>query len=171
MKNVNTLLQDAKDILDDLNIPYGTIYQVTVNSRATGRWGRCTRHPRYNNYTIEISSRLLKDDVSYEAAMDTMIHELLHAYKNRMCHTGDWKKCANIVNTNYPQYNIKRCTSAEEKGITLNVSAYKFKITCKTCGVVSYTKRETKVVKLLKRGSTACTCRKCNGHTFKVEEI
>lgn len=39
MKNVNILLQDAKDVLDDLNIPYGKILHVIINNRATGRWG------------------------------------------------------------------------------------------------------------------------------------
>lgn len=171
MKNVYTLLDDAKAILDDLNIPYGTIYRVTINSRAQSRWGRCTYNARYDNYTIEISSRLLTDDVTYEAAMDTMIHEVLHAYRTHMSHTGEWKRCAELINKEYPQYNIKRCTSNKEKGIEPSISTYKYKVVCNYCGTVNYYRKETKIVRMLKHYPNYCKCTVCKGHSFKVEEV
>ena len=38
MKDLKTLLQDAKDVLEDLNIPYGKIVRCTINYTAQRRW-------------------------------------------------------------------------------------------------------------------------------------
>ena len=171
MKNLNTLLEDAKAILDDLNIPYGKIHELKTLT-GKGTWGRCTYHKWYDNYTISLNVILLNDDVSYESAMDTMIHELLHADKDRMCHTGEWKRCANLVNKNYPQYTIKRCTSAEEKGISNYVQTKaKYVVTCDKCGTKNYYAREGKIVKILKKfpKTSSLRCGKCGGHEFTVK--
>ena len=173
MKNINVLLQDAKDVLDDLNIPYGNIVSVIVNTRAIGRWGRCTRLRGTNNYRIEISSRLMEDNVEWEAAMDTMIHELLHAYPDRMCHTGEWKRCAELVNREYPIYNIKRCSSEEERGVeNVRVTKAKYIIVCKDCGTKSYYQRETKAVARIRRYGNLSNyrCGKCKSTNLCVKE-
>lgn len=172
MKNLITLLNDAKAILDSLNIPYGRV-RIYANARYTRKWGTCT-YMGGNLYKIEIATRLLKDDVSYEATMDTVIHELLHAYKNRMCHTGDWKKCAEIVNKAYPQYHIKRCTSAAEKGFnteTYIMESVKYVITCEGCGTKNYYRRKSKVVQyIMKYPKThGCRCSKCGCGRFTVD--
>lgn len=171
MKDINILLQDAKDVLDDLNIPYGQIVRCYVNTKALNRWGQC-KCVGNNKYEIEISFRLLSDDVTWEAAMDTMIHELLHAYKNRMCHTGEWKRCAELVNKEYPIYNIKRCATAEERGVksTRAITA-KYRIICNECGTTSLYHRKTQLVSnLMKNGKTArYSCGRCKSHNFRVE--
>lgn len=172
MKNINILLQDAKDVLDDLNIPYGRIVSVTVNSRATGRWGRCTSIGNMC-YKIEISNALLDDSVTWESALNTMIHELLHAYPGRMCHTGEWKKCAERVNKEYyPLYNIKRTNSAAELGVNLEnqVASYRYTVSCTNCGAKSYFKKRTKVVQYLSEHdyNYAYCCAKCGSHNLAV---
>lgn len=175
MKNLNTLLNDAKAILDSLDIPYGNVI-IYENKRFKRKWGNCRWDSSTQKYIIQISSRLLQDNVPYEAAMDTIIHELLHAYTGRMCHTGDWKICANMVNKAYPQYNIKRCTSAEEKG--LDVENYiqettKYIITCKKCGVKNYYRKKSKVVRYIMDypHTHGCKCSVCGGRFFTVEDL
>lgn len=177
MKNADLLLEDAKDVLDSLNIEYGNILAVVVNSRAKSRWGRCCSKGN-NNYIIEISERLLQYDVSWEAAMNTMIHELLHAHKDRMCHTGEWKRCANLVNANYPQYNIKRCTSSEEKGLKdehhrTRKESYKYEIICNKCGQIDKYKRKSEVVKLILANpeNSGCRCTLCKGTSFTIKSF
>ena len=117
MKDLNTLVADCKDILDDLDIIYGPIDSVKVNNRLTACWGRCKYNKRTGLYIIEFSKDIMQDYMEYEATMNTIIHEFLHAGPNRMCHTGEWKRLANLVNREFPQFHISRCTSAEEKGV------------------------------------------------------
>lgn len=174
MKDLKTLLQDAKDVLEELNIPYGEIISCTVNTRAMSRWGQC-RHMGNNKYAIEISARLMTDDVEWEAAMNTMIHELLHAYTGRMSHTGEWKRCANLVNREFPIYNIKRCSTSEERGITETPTQAKIKyiITCDSCGAPAKYRKKSKVVKLIMKQpkNSCCTCYKCGRRDFTIKEL
>lgn len=169
---VKQLFKDAKDILDSLGIPYSDRINLTVNSRAKSRWG-CSKQRFISGhyyYTLEISSMLLGDDVSYLAAMDTMIHELLHCHFKHRGHTGEWKRCAEMVNKAYPQYNIKRCTSAEEKGMT-DIRQFKYAITCERCGTVSEYQRYSKIVKLVETQPGRCRCGKCRSAKLKVEVL
>ena len=39
MKNLNALVMDCKTELDNLDIEYGFIQSVTINTRAKKRWG------------------------------------------------------------------------------------------------------------------------------------
>jgi hypothetical protein len=170
MKDAKAYLTRAKIILDDLHIPYGNIVNVVVNSRAKSRWGRCSKV--VGGYKIEISDRLLQDNVSFEATLNTMVHELLHAYEGRMCHTGEWKRCAEIVNRNYDYLNIQRCTSSEEKGIeaTSRVVKYKYKVTCQTCGHACYYQRHSAIIKALEKDEHSCRCT-CGSDNLKLEVI
>lgn len=173
MKNINTLIEDTKDVLDELNIPYGPILNVTINYRAKSRWGRCTKV--YNGYKIEISSILMEDRISWEAAMDTMIHEFLHAYTGRMSHTGEWKRLAELVNREFPQYHIERTTSAMEKGIsTREIEAqFKYFITCDGCGTISKYRKKSKVVTHIMNNpkNSGYYCNKCGSKKFTVKCI
>lgn len=172
MKDLNTLLQDAKDVLDDLGIEYGKIVHCYVNNRAQKRWGQC-RRVGYNVYEIEISRSLMTDDVTWEAAMNTMIHELLHAHKDRMCHTGEWKRCAELVNREYPIYNIKRCSSAEERGVTVSRAKYNYKVVCGGCGNICYYTRAGKAIKKIQaHGSeSGYFCTLCKSKNLYVKEM
>lgn len=172
MKDLKTLLQDAKDVLEDLNIPYGKIVRCTINYTAQRRWGRC-RQVGTNEYEVEISYKLMTDDVEWEAAMNTMIHELLHAHKNRMCHTGEWKRCAELVNREYPIYNIKRCSSAEERGVAETTPRYKYKVICHGCGnVCKYMRGGKAIQKIRAKGSqSGYFCAVCRSHDLEVEVL
>ena len=168
-------IQDTKDVLDDLGIEYGPVERVEVNFTAKCRWGRCAYNRVRGTYSIEISSRLLVEGVEWEAMLNTLIHEYLHAHKDRMCHTGEWKRCANLVNREYPCYNIKRCTSSEEKGFSEAEieSQYKYRIICDRCGTVSKYRKKSKIVSLIMRQSkgSSCRCGKCGSNNFTVESL
>ena len=169
MKNLNMFVSDCKDILDDLGIIYGPIKSVTVNSRLTACWGRCKYNKRTGYYTIEFSSRLMQDDIDYEATMNTVIHEFLHAGPNRMCHTGEWKRLAELVNKEYPQFNISRCTSGEEKGVANREISCKYIVKCFECGREHHYARAGRVIKALRRNANSCTC-VCGNHRLILIE-
>lgn len=169
-KRLIRFFEDACDILDNLNIEYGPVGEVTVNTRAKTRWGQC-RYSKFEDiYDIEICSRLLESDVSYEDVMDTMIHELLHCHKDRMCHTGEWKRCANLVNKYYG-YDIQRTASSSEKNIANDrINMAKYVVTCNGCGSVSGYLKKGKVVKILmKKPNGTCKCNICGSDSFTVE--
>lgn len=169
-KRLIRFFEDACDILDNLNIEYGPVGEVTVNTRAKTRWGQC-RYSKFEDiYDIEICSRLLESDVSYEDVMDTMIHELLHCHKDRMCHTGEWKRCADLVNKYYG-YDIQRTASSSEKNIANDrINMAKYVVTCNGCGSVSGYLKKGKVVKILmKKPNGTCKCAICGSDSFTVE--
>lgn len=170
IKNINTMYFEALDICNELNIKTGKITNVTWNNRLRAVWGRCIYHRRTNTYSIELNPILAGDDVSWEDAMDTMIHEVLHAHKNRMCHTGEWKYYAQLISKEYPLYNITRCTSAEEKNVADKIArSYKYTITCMDCGRETKYQREGRIVKLVRRypGSCRCVCGSTNLKLFE----
>lgn len=170
-ERLNIALVDATDVLDDLGIKYGPIENVLINYRAMKRWGQCSYSKKTGKYTIEVSYRLLADNVQWETLLNTLIHEFLHAYNGRMSHTGEWKRLADLVNRKYPIYHIQRCSSTEEMGVA-DTSTYKYKITCCGCGRASRYTRKSRVVSiLLKSPKGTCTCRACGCNEFKVETL
>ena len=169
MKNLNVLVADCKDILDDLGIDYGPIESVRVNNRLTACWGRCRHNKRTGTYSIEFSGRIMSDEMEYEATMNTIIHEFLHAGKNRMCHTSEWKRLANLVNREYPQFNITRCTSAEEKGVAERVQTYNYIVRCPECGRESKYQRAGNVVRAMRRNARSCRCVCGNDRLILIE--
>lgn len=162
--------KDAVEIFDALDIDFGPIDEVTV-SNAKSTWGTC-RYDRVNGvFSLKISSMLLEDGVAYKDVMDTMLHELLHCHENRMCHTGEWKTYANLINKEYG-YNIKRATKAAEKNIDMsNIDIPKYIVSCDGCGAVNKYRRKGKVVKaLMKNPVGTCRCTICGGNSFTVTE-
>lgn len=156
-KDINIMFSDAMDIMEDLNIEVETITSVSWNSRLRSVWGRCIRSNYNKTYKIELNPILKDDNVSWDAAMDTMIHEVLHAHKNRFCHTGEWKRCAQLINREYSCYHIERVTSAVAKNVADKM--YKYIIKCTNCGSISKYRSNTKVVKLVRSYPGSCRCR------------
>ena len=167
MKDVHMIYENCKQKLDDLSIRTGVIKCVKVNSRAKKRWGRCIRVNSiyYDNmFEIEISSRLLEDNVSDKATETTMLHELIHTCPGCMNHGAEWKRIANRVNRAYG-YNIKRITSEEEKGVeSIDVKRIaKHKFVCEKCGKEVYRQRESNFTKCYWK----YCCATCNGNFRK----
>ena len=156
MKSVYKVYNDCLKICFDLNIPVADIIHVKVNTRAKKRWGRCTLECE-GEYTIEISDRLLADEISEEATFNTMIHELIHTCPHCMNHGKEWKRWADTVNRN-TKYTIKRTTSYEEKGIEKPVNIPKYTVKCSDCGRKWFYNRAGNVIQHLNR----CKCPYCN---------
>ena len=169
MKDLQMLYMGCLEKLAILNIEVGNIQHITINTRAKSRWGRCRKtENRFGiSYTIDISSELLKDEVSDRAAEETMLHELIHTCKGCFNHGPEWKRLAEKVNRAYG-YNVKRVTSAEEKGIEIKKpdikKIAKYKFVCTGCGQEIYRQRESKFT----RNPNRYICAKCGG-SFKRE--
>ena len=146
MKDIRKLGSQCMADLASINIPYGKVRLWVVNCRAKARWGLCKKRPD-GYYEIEIAEALLRDDVDDVAVKNTIIHELLHTCPGSFKHTGRWKQYADKVNRLLPQYNIKRTTSAEEKGIEVRRKEpiYRYILRCCSCGKEFKRQKKTSV--------------------------
>ena len=136
MKDLTKLFNECLKECSKLGIRYGNIVEVTINTRVKKRWGQTCR--RADGFHINISSVLLRDDVSDKATKDTIMHEILHTVDGCFDHKAKWQTMADKVNKAYG-YNVKRGTSAEEKGIDSSLMEIKhhkiYIIKCEKCGV------------------------------------
>ena len=164
MKDLMKLANECMDELEAIGIEYGKIVEWKVNTRAKKRWGQCCKSN--GEYKINISIELLKDDVSDKATKDTIMHEIIHTCKGCMNHGKEWKSIASLVNDCYGFYNIKTCTSAEEKGISREPRKieYKYMFVCETCGQEIKRQKESKFTKRYKDYK----CGRCHGNFIKV---
>lgn len=142
MKSIYKVYSDCCAICFSFDIPIADEIHLKINTRAKRRWGLC-RYISRGVYEIEISDRLLNDDVSEEATFNTMIHELIHTCPDCMNHGKEWKKWADVINRN-TNYNIKRTTSYAEKGV--EPPAPKYIVGCRTCSHKWYYNRAGAVV-------------------------
>ena len=105
-------------------------------------------------------AQLLEDErVSDKACKTTMIHEILHTCPDGMKHTGKWKAYATRMNVTYG-YDIKRTTSAKEKGVEPHVSKRrptKYVFMCKYCKHIVTKTRKCKFTHYYKNYS----CKMC----------
>ena len=167
MRDLQYYARECMEELDNIGIEYGNIVEFKVNTRAASRWGRCKSVP--GGYTIDINVALLNERNDLEGLKNTIIHELLHSISGCMNHGEKWKKLADKINRTYG-YNIKRCSSSDEKGVDENTKikrktlAYKYAVKCKCCGTVIKRKRVSNVIKY----PTFYKCGKCGG---KLERI
>lgn len=154
---LKSVVRECKQMANDVCIKTGVIAEIKINSRAKKRWGLCTKLPN-NTFLIEISSRLLEDDVEKDALMNTVMHEVLHTVKDCLNHGAKWKQCAQLINDVYG-LNVKRCTSAEEKNIVSPVEeSYNYIVACPKCGYQWKYIRKTKCVMHPSRyNHTGCT--------------
>lgn len=171
MKDLKKIYAEVIDDLESLDIPYGTVTKVFVNTRAKSRWGRCSRTRGYNGtytYTIQVSDRLLQDDLDDMALKDTLAHELIHTVKGCMNHGPEWKKWGDKLSVY--GYNIKRCTSSEEKGISREeiITQYKYEVICNGCDKRFYYNRKTNALKSIMSNRGTCYCPRCKGRKFTV---
>lgn len=116
------------DELKSIGIECGNVTKWTVNTRAYSRWGMC--HHRNGSHQIEISSRLLNEEVDERSLKNTIIHELLHTLPKCNNHKKIWQEKARFVNQKLG-YNIKRTSSAKEQGVL--DTGYKYKVFCYKC--------------------------------------
>lgn len=147
MKDLFGLAQQCQHDLLSVGIRCGNVRAWSVNSRAKARWGLCKKVGR-NIYDIQIAEALLQDNVSDQAAKDTIAHELIHTVPGCFSHTGKWKQLADRVNQLLPQYQIKVKSSFEEKGIEDNrqVPECRYLLMCQKCGKEIHRQKKSIVV-------------------------
>ena len=143
--------------------------KYTINYRAKKRLGQCV-----DKRDINISSWLLEIGLDHDIK-DTIIHEILHTFKDTIGHKTKWQYYANYVN-NRTDYHITRTTSIDNIYARANKVrprrevSYKYEITCEKCGKVFYRqKMAKKVFNSFTRGNRVH--KSCGGHDFKIVDI
>lgn len=171
MKNLYKYYWQVREELEAIGIEVGNIVEVIPNSRAKSRWGQCkiitnSYYWEDREFSINISTRLLQDDVSDEALKDTICHEVIHTCRGCFNHGKEWKALADLVNDCYSFYNIKRCSSSEEKGIKTDIKKieYKYIFKCENCGQTIKRQRESQFVKYY----NLYRCGRCEGNFKKI---
>lgn len=165
MRDLQIIAAQCMRELDVLGIKYGEVISFEINTRAKKRWGQCKRIYG-NKYSINISYRLLEDDTPMVSLKNTIIHELLHTCKDCMNHGENWKRQADKVNRAYG-YGIKRCNSAEEKGVKElpeESKKIKHRFVCKGCGQTIDRMRESRFTKY----HTYYRCGRCGSDFEKL---
>ena len=145
LSDVYKLAEEYEEMCERIGIDVGEISNYKINSRAKKRWGQCSKNPN-GTFTIEISNLLLQDDVKDMALENTLMHEILHTVDGCFNHGAKWKMCADMVNNAYG-FNVKRCTSSQEKGIVIERPATHYVLRCKKCGYKWNYSRMSKTVK------------------------
>ena len=147
MKDLRKLAAECEADLLSIGIQPGKVNAWTVNTRAKSRWGLC-RQVAPGEYVISISNRLLQDNVSDQAAKNTVAHELLHTVQGCLSHKGKWKELAAKLNRLLPQYSIKRTTSCAEKGLPdeRKKTTNRYAVRCIHCGNEFYREKESKLI-------------------------
>ena len=163
MRDLQKIARECMTELDNLGIEYGNIKSFEINTRAKKRWGQCKAVT--DGYTINISIRLLDEDTPLKSLKETVFHEILHTCKGCFNHGEMWKRYALKINKAYG-YNIKRCTSASEKGVERITEAkqIKHKFVCENCGQVINRLKESKFTKYY----TRYKCSACGGKFTKI---
>lgn len=161
MRNLNAVYHECISELDAIGIEYGNIISVTVNTRAKKRWGQCKRTP--NGFIISVNAALLDERNDISGLKNTIIHEVLHTCEGCMNHGSEWKYYARKVNHAY-NYDIKRTSSADEKGVqeeTREIAPRQINyiIKCADCGHEFKRTRMTAVVK--NPHNYRCACGGC----------
>ena len=157
MKDYVKIFNQCKLELDAISIPYNKSASITTNKRKVAL-GVCRFEN--GNYTIEISERVLKDEVTDEGVREVIMHELLHTGKGCMKHTGNWLEAAKIVNK-LLGYHIQRTCDEDilkKYNITMkkNNTDFKYIVKCTECGATWKKHNKSPFIKNLSQ--YRCTC-------------
>ena len=141
----------------------------TINYKAKKRLGQCV-----DKRDINITSWLLEIGLDHDIK-NTIIHEILHTFKDTIGHKAKWQYYANYVN-NRTDYHITRTTSINkiyEKANKVRPTKeihYKWEITCTKCGKVFYRQRmNTRVLNDFTRGNRVH--KYCGGNDFRIVDL
>lgn len=144
MRDVYKVGKQCIENLNVIGIYPNFVLNFRVNTRAKGRYGQASYNPLNDEYTIEISSTLLREDCNEKALLETMYHELLHCVDGCMNHGKKWQELADLVNDCY-SVNITRVSSMEKKyGEEFakivreeeDKAKHEYKCYCESCGKV-----------------------------------
>lgn len=187
-EKLNKLYLECIDELNKIGIDisnkkiYGEIC-ISISKRNNKRYGCCKqedpnknyktvtklgrrkiiRYEKFNKHHIEISKWVM--ELEDTIIKNTIMHELIHCIPYCNNHGVEFKKYANLINTNY-HYDVSRVGNKkadfEKSNIEYNeITHYNYKITCRNCGQEFFRQRLSKNFKRKYR------CGKC-GNAFEV---
>ena len=173
---INELNKIGIDILDEKQ--FGKI-DISISKRNNKRYGSCkqeepdrayrvvtrigrrkvVKYERFNKHHIEISKWVM--ELEDNIIKNTIMHELIHCIPFCNNHGTEFKKYANVINTNYG-YDISRVGNKKKDFEKSNIEfketeKYNYKIICKGCKQEFYRQR------LNKNFTKRFRCAKCGG--------
>lgn len=161
-KNYNIALGIVKDVIgeDVTKKQMRKVLAVKISPRAKHQLGVC----KYKNNAciIEVSKCLFNDD---KEMINTLIHEILHTFKDTKGHNYRWKWYANKISNN-TEYKIERTRKTE----LLTIDDYNYLITCVKCGNKSKRLRlSQRAINLFSHNRRRCIY--CHGQDFKIVNL
>lgn len=101
-----------------------------------------------------------------EKAINTIIHEVGHAATPGHHHDGHWKSVSDRLGKTYG-HTVKRCSSEEEKGVSLNrpEPQYRYIIECPKCHIQWKRQKMSKIIS----HATSYTCPTCHVNLIRVK--
>ena len=155
MKDLKRVFTECLLEVTQAGIPVGNIKNVKVNSRAGKRWGQCKKLPD-GSFEIEISQRLLADQVPESSLRSTIVHEILHTCPGVKGHGSLWKHYAAVMMERHPDYRIATTTSPGELGVSEAAEDHRYILVCSRCGKKICRDRMSSVVKYPSRYRCRC---------------
>ncbi len=162
-RNYNTALDIVYNVIGKKEVKklMRKVVEVKISPRAVRRHGVC----RYENGNciIEVSKHLFR--VDDKEMINTLIHEILHTFKDTKGHNYKWKWYAKRISDN-TEYKIERTGTSE----ALTIDDYNYLITCVKCG------NKIKRCRISQRFINSCSkkycyCRQCHGQDFKIIDL
>lgn len=145
---------------------------LKVSTRASKRLGSC-KYVGNDVAGVTISDFVMAapDEVFYDTIRHEYAHALVKLRRPREKHGHDalWKAACLEVGC-----APERCCdpSLVPSGGKRRKEPYRYRLRCLGCGAKWDYKRQTKVLRLVARGgSRYCTCPRCKGHRFFVEQL
>lgn len=135
---------------------------LKFNGRLSSTWARC--HRSMNQFTIEVSAKLITKGTKEDGFREVIIHELLHTIAGCFNHGPLFKSYDTRVNRDYG-VRVARTTSSTKLFEETAVVSSKYIIKCTCCGTVWHKDRVSNVVRYPERYS----CGKCRGKLVRVK--
>lgn len=163
MRDLITHYQECIKLLNDIGIfpPVDKITSVTVNTRATRRYGQTSKithwtpHGSEITYKINIAAALLMEENPAEQLEDTLLHELLHTLPNCFDHGAIWQSYAEKVNQAYG-FHISRVATCALTVDPMAEKRQKYAVQCTACNHTYYRQKISNVISHPEK--FRCTC-------------
>lgn len=168
MRDINAYGRKCLDMMEQVDIPVGQISFKPARKGTQSFWGKCCAKGN-SRYEIRINQYLLDESVPEESLMDTILHELCHAYPGRMNHTGGWWSAVNKVNSVYG-YNISEKATMESKNVSEDImnrykaTTQRYGIQCQKCNMIHWSSRLSATIK----NPNGYRCR-CGGKLLRIK--
>lgn len=157
--DIKAMVKEETDKLNKIGLYPEKVTNVTIIKSSSF-------YADINHITHELRVSLYYLGADPEEIRGTIMHELIHIVPGTgRGHGKEWRNVAEIVNKNYPQYDIKRLgsqLSRSESSFNLSAAANKVRplknieIKCECCGQVYVRHRESNLT--LHPEVYRCTC-------------